>query len=584
MTEDENKDKNSDPTQSTAFSAFLVFAIFLSIFFAIWDTITQIYGTWPTWSYALCSTTLTSLLLWVAFAAKKSINPQTLSTQLKRQLSKLSLFATICLWVTAASIVYTALNWIWGQNGALSGWTLNGETSGPLERIKSSLVIIGGIGGVGYLVIKYRERSASERGEAEEKLLHAVQQLGESSAQVRIAGVYALANVADTYGDSYIQRVIDILCGYLRIDRTREGLREGSSTNDKSPSFIDGPVESTILSVLANHLRPSHPKFHQWTLCSLDLHGATLTETADFSSTYIGEIDARNTRFSTALFEHATFRRKANFEGSTFKRFANFKYTNFESRTVFNDAVFKRYVDFSGNSDGERTIFVGEVEFEGTRFSNGVSFCFTEFNQNSYSGAKFFGHAKFTCTEFNQCAKFSRITAYFGPNRQEPVLEFSGHFSQGVDFTQVGDMGAPAMHLSFNSTSPNKPTEINRESKITGYLNVHAKNANFDRFELFNYYQTPPDSAVTFTNVAITGGADFRADGITQLQFTDVSFGAAAEFSIPPASNINFTDVKFNSNLKNENDVSFPRCFQSSDGLPEGARWVEMDNRGFPLD
>ena len=500
---------------------------------------------------------------------------------------RLPLFLAITLWVLLGLILYTFLSAIWGEGqwpGRLfSGWHRLENTS-TLERVKTTLTAIGGIGGVGYLVIKYRERSAAERGEADEKLLQAVQQLGESSAQVRIAGVYALANVADTYGDSYIQRVIDILCGYLRIDRTREGLREGSSTNDKSPSFIDGPVESTILSVLANHLRPSHPKFHQWTLCSLDLHGATLTETADFSSTYIGEIDARGTRFSTALFERTTFRRKANFEGSTFKRFANFKCTNFESRTVFNDAVFERYIDFSGNSDDERTIFVGEVEFEGTRFSNGVSFCFTEFNQNNYSRAKFFGHAKFTCVEFNQCAKFSRITAYFGPNRQEPVIEFSGHFSRGADFTQVGDMGAPAMHLSFNATSPNKPTEINRESKITGYLNVHAKNVNFDRFELFNYYQTPPDSAVIFTNVTITGGADFRADDITQLQFTDVSFGATTEFYFPPASNINFTDVKFNSNLKNENGVSFPRHFHLSDGLPEGARWVEMDNRGFPLD
>lgn len=36
---------------------------------------------------------------------------------------------------------------------------------------------------------------------------------------MRIAGVYALADVADTYEGPYHQRVVDILCGYLRTDR-----------------------------------------------------------------------------------------------------------------------------------------------------------------------------------------------------------------------------------------------------------------------------------------------------------------------------------------------------------------------------
>lgn len=497
---------------------------------------------------------------------------------------KLHLFPAIALWVLLGLLSYTLLSAIWGTgewpNRLFSGWhRLEGNR---LEQVKTILTTIGGIGGVGYLVIKYRERSASERGEADEKLLHAVQQLGDSSAQVRIAGVYALANVADTYGDSYTQHVVDILCGYLRINRTREDLKEDSSTNDKSPSFIDGPVESTILSVLANHLRPSHQKFHQWTQCSLDLHGATLTEAADFSSTRIGEIDARDTQFSTALFECTTFRRKANFEGATFKRVANFKCTNFESKTVFNDAVFEQRVDFSGNSDDERTTFVGEVEFEGTKFSDGVSFHFTEFNQNSYSGAKFFGRAEFTCVKFNQCAKFSRITAYFGPNRQEPIIEFSGHFSQGVDLTNVGNMGGPAMYLLFNSTTSGKRTDISEITKITGYLTVQAENVNFDRLDFSNDYITPPNGVTSFASTAISGHASFAADDILRLHFTDVNFCATADFDIPLESEIKFIGVTFNSKYKA--GVSFPRKVQLFDGLPEGAKWVDPNNQGFPLD
>ena len=88
-----------------------------------------------------------------------------------------------------------------------------------MDRIKVTLTALGGVGAVGYLVIKYRERAALERSEADEKLVRAVQQLGDPSPQVRIAGVYALADVTDTYGGPYHQCVVDILCGYLRTDR-----------------------------------------------------------------------------------------------------------------------------------------------------------------------------------------------------------------------------------------------------------------------------------------------------------------------------------------------------------------------------
>ena len=582
MTDDENKEKHSDAIQKNAFSIFLTLAVILILFFVIWDAITQRYTSWPTWSYALCSTILTSVLLWIAFAAKKSINPQTLSLYIKKHLNRLPLFAAICLWVTAAVILYTALNWMWGKSGVLSGWTLNGETSGPLERIKSSLVIIGGIGGVGYLVIKYRERSSSERGEADEKLLHAVQQLGDSSAQVRIAGVYALTNVADTYDGSYTQRVVDILCGYLRIDRAHKDLEEDIATNNKKPRYTDAPVESTILSVLANHLRSSHPKFHQWTSCSLDLHGATLTEAMDFSDTHIGEIDARDTKFRTAIFERAIFHGKANFENSIFTNVANFKCTNFEKEVDFSNASFEPHVDFSGNSDEERSIFAGEVKFENTTFFSGASFCNANFNLNSYRKATFYGYVEFRQVNFNQCANFELIKIYFGSNNREPFIQFTGNFSQGANFEHVGDMSSSPMYLSFGSKESDKRTDIRKITKITGYLTVHAENVSFDRLEFRNDYITPPNGVTSFDSTAISGHASFAADDILRLHFTDVNFCATADFDIPLESEIKFIGVTFNS--KHKDGVSFPRKVQLFDGLPEGAKWVDPNNQGFPLD
>lgn len=478
---------------------------------------------------------------------------------------------------------YTLLSAIWGTdewpNRLFSGWhRLEGNR---LEQVKTILTTIGGIGGVGYLVIKYRERSASERGEADEKLLHAVQQLGDSSAQVRIAGVYALANVADTYGDSYTQRVVDILCGYLRIDRTCEGLKEDSSTNDRSPSFIDGPVESTILSVLANHLRPSHQKFHQWTSCNLNLHGATLTETVDFSNTHIGEIDARDTKFRAAFFEHVIFHGKASFENSIFTNVANFKCANFKDEVDFSDASFEQHVDLSGNSDEERSIFVGEVKFENTTFFGGASFCYANFNLNSYRKATFFGDVKFKQVNFNQCANFERIKMYLDSDNREPSIQFTGNFSQGANFEGVGDRRSSPMHLSFGSKESDKRTDISKITKITGYLTVQAENVNFDSLEFFNDYTTPPNSVISFASTTISGPARFAADDILRLQFTDVDFYATADFYIPLESEIKFIGVTFNS--RHKTGVSFPRSVQLIDGLPKGAKWVVPNKRGFPL-
>lgn len=308
-------------------------------------------------------------------------------------------------------MAYTALNWVWGQNGALSGWTLNGESSGPLERIKSSLVIIGGIGGVGYLVIKYRERSASERGEADEKLLHAVQQLGDTSPQVRIAGVYALADVADTYEGPYHQRVVDILCGYLRTDRllrdtngnTRYATNEDGTPNYNHPLSADGPVESTILSVLANHLHSSptgeekHSTPGTWSSCHIDVHNAHLTEKLRFNNTHITTINAQGTAFVGDVdFSAATFMQDANFDGTSFMNNASFWKATFMQEADFRGATFQQNANFfAANLQQAATfyhsIFAGTTEFKFTKFPASTSFKDAIFNINQQDS----GHAIF---------------------------------------------------------------------------------------------------------------------------------------------------------------------------------------------
>lgn len=258
--------------------------------------------------------------------------------------------------------------------------------------MKVTLTALGGVGAVGYLVIKYRERAALERGEADEKLLRAVQQLGDASPQMRIAGVYALADVADTFEGPYHQRVVDILCGYLRTDRllkdsngeTRHELTEDGSPDDGKPLSNDGAVESTILSVLASHLRAeSHPpgadtnafKPGPWSQCTVDLHDTIFTEKANLSRLFLGDIDLSGTTFTQyANFSDTEFKQHADFSDTTFTQYANFSSVAFTQYADFSSATFTRDTDFSdakfrNDTDFRNTIFERISRFEHAVFN-----------------------------------------------------------------------------------------------------------------------------------------------------------------------------------------------------------------------
>ena len=270
------------------------------------------------------------------------------------------LFGVILVWVVLALAVFTVLGWLWGEGPLwswqrwLTNWRGAGVGAGSLDLVKVSLTTIGGIGGTGYLVIKYRERASAERAErdaeqdrAEQRLLSGVQQLGSGSPQVRIAGVYSLADVADTYRGEYRQRVVSILCGYLRTQRgerrTIVNEQDGPEQSSEEKVYVshDGAVESTVLEVLVRHLRKRCEKTKHreavtqlveddqlWCDCTIDLHDAVLTEIADFWC--------------------ATFNHNANFRGATFTNDADFQDATFTIFASFRDATFNRYANFLG--------------------------------------------------------------------------------------------------------------------------------------------------------------------------------------------------------------------------------------------
>ena len=307
------------------------------------------------------------------------------------------LFWTILLWVVLALLAFTVLGWRWGEGGLWANWRRAGADASPLEVVKVSLTTIGGIGGTGYLVIKYRERASAERAEkaaelarkdieqekAEQKLLNAVQQLGSESPQVRIAGVYALADVADTYRGDYRQRVVNILCGYLRTQRgewkTIVSEQDGPEGPSEKKVYVshDGAVESTVLEVLGRHLRKGREAARRsvavaqlveddqlWCDCTIDLHDAVLTEIANFERvTFNRDADFKHTTFTrTASFFGASFTKVANFGGVNFTSIANFRGANFTNIANFWMATFTSVANYWD------TTFTRNANFDGATF------------------------------------------------------------------------------------------------------------------------------------------------------------------------------------------------------------------------
>ena len=349
------------------------------------------------------------------------------------------LFGVILVWVVLALVVFTVLGWLWGEGPLwswqrwLTNWRGAGVGAGSLDLVKVSLTTIGGIGGTGYLVIKYRERASAERAErdaeqnrAEQRLLSGVQQLGSGSPQVRIAGVYSLADVADTYRGEYRQRVVSILCGYLR---TRRGERrtivneqDGPEQSSEKKVYVshDGAVESTVLEVLVRHLRKRCEKTKHreavtqlveddqfWCDCTIDLHDAVLTEIADFrGATFNRDANFRGATFTNdANFWDATFKRYADFRRATFKRYADFWDAAFTNDANFWGATFKRYADFW------RAAFNREANFRGATFKRDADFRDAAFtNDADFWGATFKRDADFRDAAFTNDANFRGAT------------------------------------------------------------------------------------------------------------------------------------------------------------------------------
>jgi hypothetical protein len=105
-----------------------------------------------------------------------------------------------------------------------AAWLMLGKPSPPhtlraseyFDVVKIVLAVVAGLGASVGLTVSYRRQRGEEAGAFTSRYTAAAEQLGHEKAAVRLAGVYALARLADEWAPQR-QTCIDVLCAYVRM-------------------------------------------------------------------------------------------------------------------------------------------------------------------------------------------------------------------------------------------------------------------------------------------------------------------------------------------------------------------------------
>jgi len=120
-------------------------------------------------------------------------------------------FSAVGLFVIAAVVL-----WVTGrpQGGPWYYWHV--EPMPWKDRLTCAAAVATGVGAMVALVVSYRTQRDAGEGKLAAQFASAAAQLGDQSPAVRIAGVYAVAALADRHSRRR-QQCVDVLTGYLRL-------------------------------------------------------------------------------------------------------------------------------------------------------------------------------------------------------------------------------------------------------------------------------------------------------------------------------------------------------------------------------
>ncbi|MBF6150274.1 pentapeptide repeat-containing protein [Nocardia nova] len=326
-----------------------------------------------------------------------------------------------------------------------------------VDVTKLALTVVGGVGGVVALVIAYRRQRDVEQGRFVERFGAAAAQLGATDVAVRLAGVYAMAGVADESDGLRRQQCIDVLCGYLRLPYDAA---HGSSGRTKRVVTVPNPrvedlddpgkveehheyrnndreVRATIVRVIAAHLR-------------LEAEYSWSTNDFDFRTAYLEDVNFRRVLFyGTTSFDRATFSGTTSFDEAIFFDLTSFDEATFSDSTSFDDATFSTLTTFDGAN------FSGTTSFSHVTFSAASSATFYGAN---FSGNTSFYGANFSDTTRLVAATFSGTTSFYGANFSDITSFDRTNFSGTTSFDRTNFSGT----TSFDDATFSDTTRFDR--------------------------------------------------------------------------------------------------------------------------
>lgn len=311
-----------------------------------------------------------------------------------------------------------------------------------VEVIRLILYIIAGIGGVFALVIAYRRQGLNEaaeirieRAEAREeskvfneRFKSASEQLSSEQAANRLAGVYAMAGLADDW-DQGRQTCINVLCAYLRMPfdpptgtpppEDADSAELAAHRTEERARSQEAQVRETIISVIRSRLREEPAEGRTWHGCDFDFTKAHFDD-ADFSGIRItgGTLSFRKIVHSSGLLDFNGLLATGGllvFNGAVFSdgrvRFSDAEFSG--GHAEFDAAMFAggRISFNTATLSGSEISFYaaecsgGQISFYKTRFSGGV----VSFTSTLFSGGQvYFNEAEFSGGQvYFDAAKFS---------------------------------------------------------------------------------------------------------------------------------------------------------------------------------
>jgi uncharacterized protein YjbI with pentapeptide repeats len=355
-------------------------------------------------------------------------------------------------------------------------------TSPFLDVLKVALTVSAGVGGAVALVVAYRRQRHLEVDDAgrRSRYTSAAQQLGDPQAAVRLAGVYAMAHLADEWAEQR-QQCVDVLCAYLRLPGAGDHPTQlEPNTTTTEHTWPDGggqrkvtktysgragerEVRQTIVRVIALHLRP-----HTARIAGSRISWSNL------------EIDLTNAALPNADFTDANFRGRISFRRATFSGYASFQGAKFSVAAPFHRATFSgdasfRWATFSGDASFAKTTFYGGADFQDAKFS-----LHAIFDEAKFSGGADFTEAKFSYpADFGE-ATFSRNAFYSRATFSARAYFYKATFSRMASFDEAKFLGAASFDVAtFSSDAYFDGATFSGDASFSE--SMFSGDANFER-------------------------------------------------------------------------------------------------------